>query len=365
MQIGTIQVDAPFFQAALSGYSDYAMRAVARAHGAPLALHEVIVDRLVLQAGVERRRALAVRDDDHPVGGQLMGAEPAAFGKAAAAMVEAGYDFVDVNFGCPVPKVLGRCRGGFLLGEPPTALRIVDAVLDAAAGRVPVTLKMRRGMDASPGAEAAFFEILDGAFARGVAAITVHGRSVRQRYRGPSDWGFLTRAVRHAGSHPVFGSGDVFGPFAVQRMLAETGVAGVSVARGCIGNPFVFGQARALLGGGAPQKPTLAQQRAAIEQHWRVVQAIYAERRRVGALRRHGIKYARLHPEPVWARDRWVSVRGGDALGPVLRECYDESRFGRGGGPLSVDMAGDHAGYCGGEAPAVRSAGGSVRAEFS
>ena len=116
--IGPVQIRNPAVQAALSGYTDLPMRLVARRHGAPYALNEVVVDRLVLEKGKGRRRILELPAEDHPVGGQLMGSEPEAFGAAAREMVRAGYDVVDINFGCPVSKALGRCRGGHLLREP-------------------------------------------------------------------------------------------------------------------------------------------------------------------------------------------------------------------------------------------------------
>ncbi|MBM3962686.1 MAG: hypothetical protein FJ306_12410, partial [Planctomycetes bacterium] len=107
LALGKIAVGMPAVQAALSGYSDLAMRTVAREHGAPYALNEVVLDEVVLQKGKLQRRILSVPEHDHPVGGQLMGSDPARFGAAARELVKAGYDVVDVNFGCPVNKVLG------------------------------------------------------------------------------------------------------------------------------------------------------------------------------------------------------------------------------------------------------------------
>src|SRR6185295_1365673 len=133
------------------------------------------------------------------------------------------YDLIDLNFGCPVRKVLGRCRGGFLLSEPQDALAIVKAVIDSVGGRRPVTLKMRRGFDDSAQSERDFFSILDGAAGLGVAAVTVHGRTVKQRYVGPANWEFLARVKRHAGSHTILGSGDLFAASLVRRMIDETG----------------------------------------------------------------------------------------------------------------------------------------------
>ena len=327
LKIGPVVIGLPAVQAALSGYSDLPMRRVARANGAPYAINEVVIDESVLVKGKGRSRILAVPDDDHPVGGQLMGSEPGKFGQAARDLVEAGYDVLDINFGCPVGKVLGRCRGGFLLGEPEIALEIVDRVLEAAAGRVPVTVKMRRGTDDSLESEDQFFTILDGAFARGIDAVTVHGRSVRQKYVGRSDWVFLARVKRQLGARTMLGSGDLFSAYDVRDMLEQTAVDAVTLARGCIGNPFLFVQVRDLLAGRTPRAPTLAEQRAALDLHRREASAYWQDHRSIAKFRRHAIKYAPLHPEEIACRDAWVRVRSQAEIDRVLAEFYDEARF--------------------------------------
>jgi tRNA-dihydrouridine synthase B len=173
LRLGPLQIDFPVVQAALSGYSDLPMRVIARRLGAPYTLCEVMLDQLVLQGGRKTRRYLRIADEEHPVGGQLMGAIPEEFGPAAAELAAAGFDVIDINFGCPVKKVLGRCRGGYLLSQPATALEIVSRVREAVPQHIPVTVKMRRGLDDSQASRDNFFTIFDGAFARGVAAITV------------------------------------------------------------------------------------------------------------------------------------------------------------------------------------------------
>ena len=144
------------------------------------------------------------------------------------------------------------------MSEPKTALEIVRSVLDAVDGRRPVTLKMRRGFDDSIESERDFFTILDGALELGAAAITVHGRTVKQRYIGPSNWDFLRRVKRHVGKRIILGSGDLFTADAVIRMMSETGVDGVTVARGAIGNPFIFRECRARLEGRSVVPPSVA-----------------------------------------------------------------------------------------------------------
>lgn len=330
LAIGKVAIGLPAVQAALSGYSDLAMRTVAREHGAPYALNEVVLDELVLKKGKLQRRILAVPEHDHPVGGQLMGSQPETFGQAAREMVKAGYDVVDVNFGCPVNKVLGRRRGGWLLQDPDTALAMVDAVLQAVAGDAPVTVKLRRGSDDTPEAEARFWTILEGAIARGITAATVHPRTVAQKYVGPSRWPFLARVKRHVGAFPILGSGDLFSPFDVVAMLRETGVDGVTVARGCIGNPFVFTQVRDLLAGRPARRPLPAEQRAALHRHWQLAVPFYGgERQALPHARMHAIKFGQYHRDPTWARERLVTMRGPESWGALVDEVFAD-RFAAG-----------------------------------
>jgi len=332
LHLGPVALDSPLLQAALAGYSDLPMRVLARRHGASYALGEVLLDRFVTEVGTNRRNLarLAVADDEHPVGGQLMGANPDDFAPATRRLVAAGYDVIDINFGCPVKKVLGRCRGGYLLGVPDTALEIVQRVREAAPAHVPVTLKMRRGLDDAPESEDRFWTIFDGAFARGVAAVTVHGRTVRQRYVGPADWTFLARVKRHAGTRTVIGSGDLFSAAACVAMLRETGVDGVSVARGAIGNPWIFAQARALLDGSPPPPPpTIHEQRAVLRDHWRLAADLHGVGLAGRGMRKFAIKYARLHPERLAVRDAFVAVKTDADWHAVLDRFYAVDAPGR------------------------------------
>ncbi|HZN38768.1 MAG TPA: tRNA-dihydrouridine synthase family protein [Planctomycetota bacterium] len=323
LSIGRVRIGMPAVQAALSGYSDLAMRTVAREHGAAYALNEVVLDEHVLKRGKLQRRILSVPEVDHPIGGQLMGSAPETFGAAARELVRGGYDVVDLNFGCPVNKVLGRRRGGWLLQDADQALAMVDAVLQAVAGDVPVTVKMRRGSDDSPEAEARFFTILEGAVSRGVTAVTVHPRTVEQKYVGPSRWPFLARVKRHLGDFCVLGSGDLFSPFDAVAMLRETSVNGVTMARGCIGNPFVFGQIEALLAGRKALRPTSALQRDALLRHWQLAVPCYGgERNALPHVRMHAIKYGQYHRDPVWARERLVTMRGPEDFVRLVDEVF-------------------------------------------
>ncbi len=321
LSIGPLWLDFPVVQAALSGYSDLPMRLIARRLGAPYTLCEVMLDKFILELKPRRknRHFMIIADDEHPTGGQLMGAEPEQFAPAAQRLVEHGFDVIDINFGCPVKKVLGRCRGGFHLSQPGVALEIISRVRDAVPPEIPVTLKMRRGIDDSPASRAKFFEIFDGAYARGVAAITVHGRTVQQRYNGPSRWEFLRELKRHAGDRVVLGSGDLFTARACLDMIAYSGVDGVTVARGAIGNPWIFAQARALADGQPlPAPPTLHEQRDVIREHYRLAEEVYGPERCLPDMRKFAIKYAQLHPQHLEVRADFCGVRQPGAWRSVL-----------------------------------------------
>jgi tRNA-dihydrouridine synthase B len=324
LSLGPVKIDFPAVQAALSGYSDWPMRVIARRLGAPYTIGEVLLDKLVLSVtkGRKFRRLIRVTDEEHPCGAQLMGAEPEQFAPAALRLVEAGFDVIDLNFACPVKKVLGRCRGGYLMSQPELALEIAARVRDALPPRVPLTVKLRSGMDASAESREQFWAIFDGIFRLGLAAATVHGRTVRQRYEGRSSWEFIREVKLHAGGRIVLGSGDLFTPQDCLDMLNQTGVDGVSIARGAIGNPWIFGQFRSLATGGAVVTPTLSEQREVLAEHYRLAEEAYGPRRTCPHMRKFGILYARLHPEHQRVRDVFVAVKTREQWHAVLEQWY-------------------------------------------
>jgi len=325
LQIGNLKLDFPVVQAALSGYSDTAMRLIARRLGAPYTLCEVMLDKFILEVKERRKNHhfMHVDPDEHPVGGQLMGADPIQFGPAAQRLVAHGFDVIDINFGCPVKKVLGRCRGGFHLSQPDIALEIVARVREAVPPHIPVTVKMRRGIDDTSESRDKFYKIFDGAYDLGVAAITVHGRTVAQRYDGPSRWDFLRELKQHAGPRVVLGSGDLFDAQACLDMLHYTGVEGVTVARGAIGNPWIFAETRALAAGQPlPAPPTLFEQRDVIAEHYSLAEELYGPEKCVPTMRKFGIKYSQLHPQHKEVRTAFCTVKQPGAWREVLAKWY-------------------------------------------
>ncbi len=324
LRIGPVEVGFPVVQAALSGYSDWAMRIIARRLGASYALCEVMLDQFLLHLKHRERTRhfLFLTDEDHPVGGQLMGAEPDQFAAGAKRLVAEGFDIIDINFGCPVKKVLGKCRGGFHLSQPETALEIVRRTRQTVPDHIPVTLKMRRGIDDSNASRDKFFEILEGAFQIGIAAATVHGRSVKQRYMGPSNWSFLREVKQQFAHHIILGSGDLFTADDCLRMMRQTGVDGVTVARGAIGNPWIFEQVRALAGGQIADPPAFAEQRQVMSEHYRLAEQLYGPDRCGALMRKFGIKYAQFHPRQAEVRDAFIRIRCRADWEQVLAQWY-------------------------------------------
>lgn len=332
LQLGNINLKLSVVQAALSGYSDWPMRAVAKKLGAPYTIAEVMIDNFVnsLRDRERTRHFLMVADDDHPAGAQLMGADPDGFPAAAQRLVAAGFDVIDINFGCPVKKVLGRCRGGFHLGQPDVALQIIRNVRQAVPHGVPVTVKMRRGIDDSEQSRDQFFQILSHAFDAGVAAVTIHGRTVMQRYIGPSNWAFLKEVKAAFPQQTILGSGDLFSAQDCVRMIRETGVDGVTAARGSIGNPWIFSQARELLAGRPlPAPPSVHEQRSVIQEHFRLAASVYSEKRASKQLRKFGMRYADWHPSAAEVRAAFVACKDAAMWHDVIRFWYSEDLAGQ------------------------------------
>src|SRR5438477_92735 len=249
MRIGSIQLPAPFCQAGLAGYSDRAMRLVARRRGCPYAVTEALLDTILCNGGEGLRRAIDINDEDHPVAGQLIGSDPDTMARSACILQDAGYDVIDLNFACPVKKIKNKARGGHMLLDVDRAISILKSVRDSLRPDVPTTLSLRRGFDDSNESEDRFYHIVESAWENGYAAVRVHGRTVEQKYLGESRWSFLREVKRRYPNHTILGSGDVFTAEDAVRMLRETGVDIVWIARGAIGNPWIFEHARALLEG--------------------------------------------------------------------------------------------------------------------
>jgi len=324
LKIGAIAVDFPVVLAPLAGYSDLSYRLICRSLSAPFCATEAMLDRNVLHDGKLGERCARVHGADHPLAAQIMGSEPDTMAAAASVLRDAGYDVIDLNFACPVRKVLSRGRGGRLMSRPGLALDIVEAVLKAVPDR-PVTLKLRRSFHEADESCESFWRIARGAFEAGVAGVCVHARSVEQKYEGIADWPFLSRVKSAFPDKTIIGSGDALAAGEALKMIRETGVDGVSAARGAIGNPWLFRQAREMASGRPPFHPTLEDQRELIGRHFRLAREIYGPYRGLKIMRNFGIHYARLHPNPGRARKAVLGVRNEKDWWTYLDAHYSDS----------------------------------------
>src|SRR5688500_8333523 len=326
MNIGPIQLPQPFCQAGLAGYSERAMRCVARRRGCPYAVTEALLDVILLSGGQGLRKSIDIDHADHPVAGQVMGSEPESMARAAAILQKAGYDVIDLNFACPVKKIKNKARGGHMLRDVPRAVAILKAVRDALPPHVPTTVSMRRAFDDTPQAEEEFHRVLETVWEYGYSAARVHARTVEQKYLGRSRWDVLKRLKEQYPDRTILGSGDVFTAEDAVRMLRETGVDAVWIARGAIGNPWVFAQAAALLSqGGKPlTAPTIHEQRAALEEHFSLSMQIHGEQLAGRRMRKQGIKYARWHPQAAAVKEAFIAVSSLRQWQEVLSRFYAE-----------------------------------------
>jgi nifR3 family TIM-barrel protein len=322
--IGNIRVASPVVLAALAGYSDLAYRKICRRLGSPYCATEAMLDTLMLADGRLRRRLVKLADDDHPVAGQIMGCTPESMAAAAVVLSEMGFDVIDLNFACPVRKVLGRRRGGWMMGQPGLVIDIIGRVLDAVGGKRPVTIKLRRAFHEDDREYAAFYDIARFAYGAGVASVCVHARSVTQKYTGKADWSFLADARRAFPGRTMLGSGDVFTPADAIAMIQQTGVNGVTAARGAIGNPWFFRQVQDAAAGRELHRPDVTELRAVMAEHFRLSCELYGPRRAPRIMRKFGIKYARMHPHPAKVRLAFVNVKNQSDWQAVLDTFFTE-----------------------------------------
>ncbi|HZL36058.1 MAG TPA: tRNA-dihydrouridine synthase [Tepidisphaeraceae bacterium] len=325
MHIGPITLSSPFCQAGLAGYSDRAMRLVARRRGCAYAVTEALLDTIMLNGGQGLRKSIDIDDEDHPVAGQIMGSEPAEMARAAQILASAGYDVIDLNFACPVKKVKNKARGGHMLLDVARGLDILKAVRDALPPQVPATVSLRRGFDDSSESRDRLWQLLDAAFALGYAAARVHGRTVEQKYLGPARWPILREVKQRYPDRTILGSGDVFTAQDAVRMLRETGVDIVWIARGAIGNPWIFQHARQLLDGAAEssiQPPTIAAQREALSEHFALAMQLHGESLAGRRMRKMGIKYSRFHPDAPRVKAEFIAIQSLRDWTSVLEKWY-------------------------------------------
>ena len=256
LSIGGIPIEAPLALGPMAGVTDMAFRTICREQGAALTCTEMVSAKALCYQDKKSIPLLQLGDGEHPAAAQIFGSDPVCMEEAAAiARQVSGADFIDINMGCPVPKVANSGDGSGLMRTPDKAVRVAEAVVRGAGGR-PVTVKMRLGWDKG---SINCVELARAMEQAGVAAVAVHGRTKSQMYAGRADWDYI-RAVKEAVTIPVIANGDIFSAADAVHILKYTGADLAMVGRGCFGNPWLFQQAKAALEGReVPPLPPLAQ----------------------------------------------------------------------------------------------------------
>jgi nifR3 family TIM-barrel protein len=291
-----VPFDPPVVLAPMAGITNRAFRTLAResAHavvgdrGVGMYVSEMVTSRALVERTAESLDLVTFAPQEFPRAVQLYGVDPATVAAAVRLLVdEDRADHIDLNFGCPVPKVTRRGGGSALPWKRDLFRAIVHDAVAAAAGRVPVSVKMRKGIDDD---HLTYLDAGVAAAQEGVAWVALHGRTTQQMYAGTADWTSIARlkdALAPLGT-PVLGNGDIWTAADALRMVAETGADGVVVGRGCLGRPWLFGQlAAAFLGEPIPADPTLAQVLSTLRRHAQLLVDDYGEVTGCRDIRKH------------------------------------------------------------------------------
>lgn len=322
LKIGSLNLGVPFIQAPLSGYSDYAMRRLGLDFGVPLTFSGVMLAKSAAHPKLLRNPAFRPHDDEHPVGAQILGNDPTTMAKAARALEGAGYDIIDLNFACPAPKVIRRQRGGYLLKEPQTIMEIYSRVRETVM--CPVTMKLRTGFDSGRESYDNFHQIVAEASQQKVDALIIHGRTVVQKFTGNVDWDLIAEIKHRFEGTTIIGSGDLFeAQTTIQRMKAAK-IDGVLIARGAIGNPWIYKSLNAVLAGKPePHLPTLAEQAGVMQKHFEMICRLYEPIKAIRYFRKFLIRYCRLHPRRKQAQKALLAANNKSDLQIEMKRWYE------------------------------------------
>jgi nifR3 family TIM-barrel protein len=312
---GPLRVDPPVVLAPMAGVTNAPFRRLCRRFGAGLYVSEMITARALVEGNAKTRKLAEFAPDEKPRSLQLYGVDPHYVGEAVAWLVGEGkVDHVDLNFGCPVPKVTRR-GGGAAIPLRPRLLRAIVRAALAHAGGVPVTLKFRIGVD---DAHETFLDAGRIAQDEGCAAVALHARTAAQLYDGEARWEAIARLKAAVGAIPVLGNGDVWEAWDALRMLRATGCDGVVVGRGCLGRPWLFRDLADVFAGREPERPPRLGAVAEIMlEHAELLAAWSGESSGLRSFRKHAAWYTKGFRDSARLRERLTRVA-------TLAELRDE-----------------------------------------
>jgi tRNA-dihydrouridine synthase B len=290
LKIGDLFLDTPVLLAPMAGITDRSFRRVCRRLGAGMVFTELVAAEAIVRGQEKTWNLARFNSEERPIGIQLFSHDPKVLAQAASRLEELEPDVVDLNFGCPVKKVVRRGAGAGFLSD---LERLSDAVREVVKSTSrPVTVKLRSGPSANliNAVEAA-----KRAEDEGARAVIVHARTARQFFQGEADWSVIA-SVKRALAVPVIGNGDIKSPEDLQRMLDQTGCDGVMIGRGCLGNPWIFRACREVLRGETPVPPDPDERWVVIEDHYRRMIADKGVAVGVREMRKHLGWYSRGMP---------------------------------------------------------------------
>ncbi len=325
LRIGPIEVPAPVVLAPMAGVTNAAFRVLCREQGPGLFVAEMLGARSLVDGHEMTRRLASFDPDESPRSLQLYGVRPRDLREAVAMLVgEGAVDHIDLNFGCPVPKVT-RHGGGAALPWRLDLYRDLVRAAVRAAGEVPVTVKFRMGIDAE---HLTYLDAGRIAEAEGAAAVTLHARTAYQLYGGSADWSAIARLREAVTSIPVLGNGDIWEAADAVAMMEETGCDGVVIGRGCLGRPWLFRDLGAVFSGRpVPPPPSLGEVADMMSRHVGLLATRYGERYAVHTFRRHVAWYLQGFEVGRGLRNRLTGAPSVEALVAAIAELPRDVPF--------------------------------------